>query len=179
NRGLLKVGPVGTNGNGGSIRLITSVDFGSVKSVDLVSAGTINVSGVGIGSGGSIAILGGTLQLPSTGPVTLVANGGTEGNGGNIQGYIRSTDLALGSGAGNLILSATGGSAGSASGNGGSVNVSTEFNSVTVDLASLNVAPLGTNGNGGQIFISANSSVYLSNGNLIDTSGVGDGSGGR
>jgi len=175
----LNVAPLGASGNGGTIHLFTN-NFSNFAgaNVNLVNAGVINAGGVGSGNGGSIVIAGATLQVTGSGPVALTANGGSTGNGGEINVLLSGAgDVAIGSAAGNLVTSATGGSAGSASGNGGRVDVETSGN-LTIDLTSLNVAPLGSDGNGGTIFFRG-SSLSLVNGAVIDESGVGNGSGGH
>ena len=89
------------------------------------------------------------------------------------------SDLVIGNLAGQLSLSATGGSSGSAGGKGGSVSVSIGRN-VTVDPAALHIEPLGTSGAGGKISLTAGTS---GTGNLVATGdlvvdGVGLGNGG-
>src|SRR5262249_36648509 len=78
-------------------------------------------------------------------------------------------------------MSATGGSAGSASGDGGLVSLANfGTGSLTLDPASVSVAPLGTNGNAGIIdFALFNGSLNLPKGGALNASGVGDGNGGR
>src|SRR5262249_31477459 len=120
----LNVAPLGTNGNGGSILLGLSGGFGGGPgpgAVTIINGGVINASGVGNGNGGFINISAQTLQVIAPGPVTLAANGGGTGNGGSVQVLSLTGNLAIGSGTGALVISATGGSAGSPSGNGGFV----------------------------------------------------------
>src|SRR5262249_52568307 len=69
-----------------------------------------------------------------------------------------STGLTIGSGAGQLEVSATGGSAannGSATGNGGSLSLSVADNLNVSNPAFLALAPLGANGNGASINLKA------------------------
>src|SRR5262249_15820419 len=136
----LNVAPLGAYGRGGSISL------NSNGNLNLVNGGIINANGVGNGDGGSIDISlsqGATLQGTGGGRVRLGGNGGGTGNGGHVRVDVPfdNTDLSIGPAAGNnLIISATGGSAGSASGDGGFVELRTGGN-ITLDITSLNVAP--------------------------------------
>src|SRR4030095_12845577 len=139
----------------------------------------INASGVGNGNGGSINLGAVALQLPAAGQVTLAAHGAGTGRGGFVSVHTV-LDLAIGHAAGNLIISATGGSPGSASGDGGNVQLQVNIGNITVDPAFLNVSPLGTNGNGGSIGLNifTNGSLNFRKGGVLNASGVGDGTGG-
>jgi len=174
----LNVAPLGANGNGGSILLEAGAGQ-FVGTINIANPGVLNASGVGNGNGGFLAILaGGTLQSPAAGPVTLVANGSGEGSGGTILVFSGSSNLAVGPGDGDFLISATGGSHGSPNGNGGVVNLGT-LADLTVDLGSLNVAPLGANGNGGVIVLSAHyGTLSITDGSLINANGVGNANGG-
>src|SRR5262249_14295699 len=106
---------------------------------------------------------------------TLAANGAGTGGGGFVS-VSTAGDLAIGSASGNMVILATGGSSGSAFGDGGTVSL--QCANLTLNLASLNVAPLGTNGNGGSIGLFAGGNLSITNGSAIDVSGVGNGNGG-
>ena len=187
----VNVAPLGANGNGGEVNLAVLRTGNTEHILNIVNGGVINANGAGNGRGGFIVFDGGTFKVTAPGPVTLAVNGGGTGNGGVIS--IRSTvtealgsnNLAIGSGPGNLIISATGGSPGSASGNGGSVRLLNNGGNLTLDPASLNVAPLGSNGNGGFVFLDISPQGAAPGGNLnlveqgiINTSAVGNGNGG-
>jgi len=173
--GSLNVAPQGTSGNGGAIGLFV---FRILKDLTIMSQGVLNASGVGNGNGGSINVITeGTVQVTAAGPVYLTANGTGKGNGGSISVVASGGDLVVGPGAGDFVISATGGSPGSSSGNGGSVTFQTFGGSLTVDLASLSVAPLGTNGSGGSITLLGENLLSI-NRNVINNNGVGNGNGG-
>ena len=177
--GSLSALSVNTNGNGGSIQIITN---GSLT----LPTGTISVNGSAAGNynGGSImltvaAVLGNNVNITGGGPLVLSANGSGTGNGGALN--VVSANLSIGAGAGQMSFSATGGSAGSAAGDGGSISIFTN-NSLVVNTALLPVAPLGNNGNGGQYTFQAGSVFVGSNlriAGTLDVSGVGTGRGGN
>jgi len=141
------------------------------------SATAVNASAVGSGNGGSIFVSAQTVLGTQAGPLTLSADGAGTGNGGYIS-IFTSGDLALRSGAGGVIISATGGSSGSSSGDGGSVQLF--VGNLTVVPASLNVSPLGVNGNGGSISISAQALLGPGAGPpTFSANGAGTGNGGN
>src|SRR5262249_55204557 len=137
----LNAAPLGTNGNGAFIAISSFLG-----SINIVNGGIINASSVGFGDGGSININVAALVVTAAAPPVLAANGSGGRNGGNIN-VVTSGDLV----AGNLGFSATGGSSGSISGDGGNVYLASLNGNLEVNPALLNVAPLGTNGNGGSI----------------------------
>jgi hypothetical protein len=94
-------------GDGGRIDI-----GGGFQSNVSMAAGTINVDGTGpTGKGGTISIRFWDLGGISGAPLVLSANGSGTGEGGSIGLYsIGTSTIALGSGAGEFLLSATGGS---------------------------------------------------------------------
>src|SRR5262249_5476665 len=119
------VAPRGTNGRGGSILINAPLQniFGyfCCGPVNFINGGVLYASGVGNETGGFIEIhLGSSLSLWAD-PVTLAANGGDTGRGGDIT-LDSGSNLTIGSGVGGLIISAAGGSI---SGNGGFLQVTT------------------------------------------------------
>src|SRR5262249_47381544 len=169
------------SGNGGAIYLSTQT---------LVSPGpgptSMSANGAGTGNGGVISLnFSQTSAAPGAGPISVSANGAGTGNGGSvsISSYSNDSDIKIGSEAGNLSISAMGGSPGSASGNGGSVLI-VNYGNVTLDPAAVNVAPRGANGNGGEINLNAFSTqvehtLSIVKEGVINASGVGNGNGGR
>lgn len=154
--------------DGGTIRLNNS--FGNLT----VPTGVVSVSGTGAsGKGGNIEIHSfSNLILTGAGVLQLEANGSGTGDGGSIKvGGLQSV-TKLGNGTGEFILSATGGSIGSTSGNGGSIDVS--GNPVSLVSAFYDVSPRGLNGNGGTVKLtgsSINSDAPIN----VDGKGIGDG----
>lgn len=171
-------------GDGGDIHL--SCDFGLV-----IHNGTIAVDGTGNGKGGSIQFYG---PLSLTGNLTLSADGAGTGDGGDVWLSSQSTTFAInvgfGAPSGQLRVSASGGSAGSTAGNGGSIFIS-NYNDIIVDPNYLDVRALGKNGNGGTIYLDAGENMWSWPGpafqiypgrvlvtGTLDVSGVGVGNGG-
>ncbi len=152
-------------GNGGSLRIEARV---------LTPSQTISVDGGGKGdyNGGHIYIQGPwTVTTPGT--ITFTANAVGNGNGGDV--FIGIWAPHIGTASGLIQVQATGGSPGSNSGNGGSVNIHTDR--IIVDPAGLNVSPLGLNGNGGSLSLGGGLGVpiYVSGGIDLSGHGVGDG----
>src|SRR5262249_39695692 len=118
-------------------------------------------------------------------PLDLSADAAGTGNGGTISVATTAAGQPLITvGSGQLTVSATGGSAGSASGNGGIVNISSGKD-LTVDPSFLVVRPLGTNGDGGILNLIASNAptnpktegiLFISGSLNVD--GVGAGAGG-
>lgn len=165
-------------GDGGTIVLGPFFSEGEFHDGGIVSVpvGTIDVSGVGEGtSGGRVAIQGLQLQTGSSrGPLSILANGTSNGSGGSI--YIGATAgemLTIGSADDELQLSATGGAPGRDSGNGGSVTLRTDTALLLNELPHVN--PQGDNGNGGALKLSALEITW--DGDII-ADGVGLGAGG-
>jgi hypothetical protein len=180
---------VGTGGNGGAITVsATAGPF-------VFAGGTLNASGNGTTplaqfSGGSITLTGNSV-LPGAAvgaPTTLLANGFGAGNGGSVTATITGLPgvLTVGNQSGNIMISATGGCATcevgglpSLTGNGGTVKLSTTSSIIIDSLCAgcFQVAPLGANGDGAHVSLSASSgNIFLDAG--INASGVGNGRGG-
>jgi hypothetical protein len=171
-----------TNGAGGNLTL-NAINTGGTSGPITIPAGTYNANAAGSGSynGGAINIQGSVIN-DSAGNVNLTANGSGSGNGGSITAITNSSsgNISIGTGAGNLTVSATGGSTGSAAGSGGTVTVSSGGN-LTVNTAELTVSPQGSNGNGGNISLTdataATTGTMAVTGNL-NANAVGTGNGG-
>ncbi len=167
-----------SNGNGGTILLAASafpvlLPGGSI-SAD-AAGGNFNGGNIYINTDGTaLGFSKIPLYLPSylslSAPLLLSANGSGKGNGGVVN-IVNSTDLS----AGQLSVSATGGSLGSSAGNGGTVIINNSTNALTVDPLSIRVSPLGVNGNGGTIYLSG--SPLVINGSLLATGGGANGQG--
>jgi hypothetical protein len=159
---LLNVSPV--VGNGGVIGLETRISNGAGLNVNgtgplLIGSGTLSASAKSSNlAGGQILISysrANTFAVTGPGPLILSANGSGGGNGGMVtiqgigaNGIANNTDITVGSGAGHVQAYATGGSAGSATGNGGRVNLEAGRH-LTIDPTFMNANPLGNNGVGG------------------------------
>jgi hypothetical protein len=136
------------------------------------------------GNGGTILLSAPNISFGVGVPLILNANATGTGNGGFVT-YISPSNkpLTLGSGSGNLEISATGGSLGSLSGNGGQVtiNIGGGSNAVFVlDPAALQISPLGANGSGSFLTVTANAIVPVNSAVplVLNYSGVGSGFGG-
>jgi hypothetical protein len=161
---LASISATTTNGNGGSIQLATDGDMGGLVTppgphgpgtLSLPSGG-LSVDGAGAnGFGGTIYLNAGKLLVSdSAGPLRISANGSGDGSGGTIgitiwSGFLNpsTADIVVGHGAHQLEVSATGGSVGSTSGDGGTVFVQAGRN-LTIDTSAVSASPLGANGNG-------------------------------
>ncbi len=173
----LSVAPSASGGNGGYLLF-------SGTNVSLAS-GTLANDGVVDGDGGSITISTNTLTITGGSTLSLSANGADTGDGGFINISISDTEgTAISISPGGFSLSAN---SGANDGNGGQVSVTNSYDDITVDPAAISVAPLGTNGRGGTISLSAGTyspgdGTYFGNvfvSDSIDVSGVGTGSGGN
>jgi len=174
-RGVISAnaGPLG--GDGGRIVLNIPAFILSIPGGTTLGA---NASGNFATSGGVIALTISDLQVSGAGPLSLSANGGGAGNGGSITYAVTfpSRTVTIGSGNGQLAVSAVGGSVGSLTGNGGSVSISST-GSLIVNTGSLMLHPLGQNGDGASYSFSSGTGNMLITGTL-DASGVGTGDGG-
>src|SRR5207247_63792 len=139
-----------------------------------ISGGTLSVSGAGTGAdnGGEITLSGTAFNLNGF-TLTLKANGSGIGSGGTVSlttSYSIS-NLSLGTGADQVSISDLGGTGGitpSTAGNGGSVSIAVGQN-LTADLTqqdpqsgqpiALQAGPLGLNGNGASISLTAGTST--------------------
>jgi fibronectin-binding autotransporter adhesin len=167
------------SGNGGTIRLDSSPNAGLAGAVNLAVT-PFSANGAGVGNGGDILIKGSQILASAPTPITLVTNAGSTGNGGSITLVAKSStgDIALGGGAGAFSAAATGGSA---SGNGGTI-IATAGRNISSPGAggSITVNPLGGNGNGGNITLSAGNAGpgIVSVGSGLSADGIGSGAGG-
>lgn len=182
---LSDLSAVATSGQSNGISLIaynTAVNNGGRITIP---AGTLSVDAGGSDNfnGGGIAIRG--LEIAITGgSLMLSANATGNGNGGSVtvQSFGISSDLAVGNGSGQLIISAKGGASGSWAGNGGSVLVQATRD-VSINPTFLTAGPSGLNGNGSSIQLLAGSLNGSVNGNLsitgtLSADGIGAGNGG-
>jgi hypothetical protein len=167
------------SGSGGTISLDSSPNAGLAGAVNL-GVTPFSANGAGVGNGGDILIKGSQILATAPTPITLVANAGSTGNGGSITLVAKSStgDIALGGGAGAFTAAATGGSA---SGNGGTI-IATAGRNISSPGAggSITVNPLGGNGNGGNITLSAGNAGpgIVSVGSGLSADGIGSGAGG-
>ncbi len=155
------------------------------------SGGAVNISGstyvnsgvTGIyadasanGNGGTIDISNNFASVDPGVALKISANGSGIGNGGMISIADFSAKNSIGTGPGKVFLSATGGSPGSTSGDGGHISIG---NFASVDSSGVNAIPLGLNGNGAKLTISAfsDNKTCIVSGSLI-ADGVGFGNGG-
>jgi fibronectin-binding autotransporter adhesin len=144
------------------------------------------VQGAG-GAGGTIALQAAT-TVSNTGGNTFSLNADATGlgKGGSVT-LITGSSIALGGSSPGVEISATGGTATTTDGDGGSITVSTTgttlaSGTLSVDLSdsnALNAAPLGTNGAGAVINLSGFNIVTPSGGQLaLTANGKGSGDGG-
>ncbi len=156
-----------SNGAGGNIT-VTSNGTGTAGVVSV--SGTLDVSGLGSGSGGNISLTGDTLSLNNG---QFKANGGTTGNGGTIslKSTSASTGLVIG---GTTLINALGGTT---SGNGNSITL-TSGNSLQLgSTVSLDVSANNASGQGGVVLLTAATPVTLS-GPISANGGTSSGFGG-
>ena len=163
--------------------------FNANSGILTLPAGTINVNAVGPGdyNGGSITLIGSSIALNGGSGVTLslLANASGSGNGGSVGVYATgaNSDIILGGAPGNIaLISATGGSAGSAAGNGGSITLYAGRNIFIPNTPNIiSVATLGNNGNGGSISLTngAVTTGTLEIDQSLSANGSGNGSGGQ
>lgn len=174
--GNLNYNGVGS-GNGGSITL--EQQNGTLALAGLTS---MNVNGGATnGNGGNISIT--VPNWPALGfNLALNSNAAGTGNGGNITVTTTSTtgDFTIGGAAGQIAVSATGGSGASASGNGGVITLNSG-RSLTVNTANIDLRALGTNGTYGILDMTSSlqASGTLSITGTLDYNGVGTGDGGQ
>ncbi len=162
-----------------------NLTFNATGGTVTLPTGTISASASGSGNynGGSISLTGTALSVNGSAPATLAltANATGTGNGGSL--YLMTTGvggLTLGSADQNISsLSATGGSSGSASGNGGSITLIASGGALTVPNSfTFSVNALGTNGNGGIISLSGSTVSFTGGSESLTANGVGTGNGG-
>lgn len=176
------LGLTGINGDGGNLYLNTAFFSGG----KINAQGTISVDAGGNGTGGNIYVQTDRFNVTS-GNLLISANGAGNGNGGyyTCTGTTQIFPLIIGLGVGEISFSLTGGAPGSASGNGGSININHPLDIVADPLA-INVRPLGNNGNGGSVFFwggffntnfGASVGVRITGPMQLDGVGIGDGGG--
>ena len=154
-----------TLGGGGSATINAggatpgALTFGGGGSVLSANAGG-PAGGAILRNGGTVSVTGRTVAV-TAGLQTLRANAASGGNGGSVSLTTlgNTGDITVGSGAAGLQFSATGGSAGSTSGNGGAINLSAGRNLTSPTAGVLTVTPLGNVGNGGQLNLTAGTAV--------------------
>lgn len=156
-----------TSGDGGSI--IIDSESQDTITIDTTS---LSVTTAGIGKGGSMLIVGGTLHFPVTGQ-DLNADGYNAG--GSITLGASSGDISIGSGEDAISLSARS----LDFGDGGTISISSQGN-ISVDSTNLSVQPAGSgNGSGGIINVTGGGGASnVSVTGTLDASGVGSGQGG-
>ncbi|MBS1993016.1 MAG: hypothetical protein JSS83_21010 [Cyanobacteria bacterium SZAS LIN-3] len=155
--------------NGGTIRFSTQ----GTLAIDSTSPANLSVAPLATsGNGGSLFLTADSFSngaLSPSGPLLISADGKGTGNGGTVSlTQLSTAAVAVGSGNHQITLSATGGSAKSTAGNGGTVSFVTAGD-LTVAPAGINVAPLGSKGNGGSITLVAGNGPTPGQGNLLVT----------
>lgn len=172
----------GLDGDGGFLDLRA----GQAGSGSLAIAGDLAANGSGIGKGGTITVWAPSI-LSAGGNNLISANGGSSGNGGSI--LFRADDASASISGAEFSFSATGGSTGSSTGNGGTIEINAGGD---LDAAgSYDLRALGQNGDGGSLtlvagFAGISNDIYQLNstGSLnlgsgsFDASGTGSGSAG-
>lgn len=150
------LGANGNNGDGGSI-LVDATANGGTGSVAIGSVSLLwAANGVGAGGNGGSITIRSTGAITSPGPVQLQARANTSGTGGTIAVEVQSATadiLALGSGANNLIFSATG------SQGGGTINLSAGRD-IDINPNFVSAANMGT-GNGANYMLEAGRNLFV------------------
>lgn len=168
----------GAGSVGGSITL-DAVSNGGTGSLSFPGTVSLTANGVGgSGSGGNITLKS-TNAISSTGVLTLTADGGLTGSGGQVNVSVTSTTgdiTANTSGANNLNISTRGGSS---SGQGGTITLTAGRNLTVSSVSALNLSPF--TGAGGTYNLTAGATAAT--GNLaitgaLSASAVNSGSGG-
>jgi hypothetical protein len=176
-----------TGGNGGT------VEYFSPNGTITAPGGTLSVDGAGAGdsNGGNVTFSAVALIITGPLPLTLSANAVNGGNGGEIKVETRgaTSDLVVNDVAGGLVLSATGGSGGSLTGDGGKITVIAGRNltvdqsvSVACPLGCLSAGPQGTDGAGARYTLQSGASLTATGNLFVDgdmsVDGAGTGSAG-
>jgi hypothetical protein len=160
----ISVAASAAGGNGGRI------DISSALGTITLADGMLSADAVGSGefAGGSVSLTGASSSFTGTNAVVLSANGSGTGQGGDITLATTglSSDITVGSAAAQFTLSATGGSAASAAGDGGTIRVSAG-RSLTVDPAALIAGPVGINGAGATLELKAGQASGATGGNVV------------
>jgi hypothetical protein len=135
-----------------------------------ITLGNLSVSSNTSGNGGAIYLQANSYSFSGS-SVTLSANATGSGSGGTVT-VSGGSLLNIGSG---ILINATGGSASSSGGNGGTAMI-TASGTLSVDPAGIDIGPAGINGNGGTVKLTANGNLFLSS--YLIANGNGSGSGG-
>lgn len=176
--GVINVAPTAANGSGGEIDVLAT--SGNLT----VNNGTLNANaqGTGVQNGGIINVQSKKIDISGTSTLNLNANASGTGKGGSVT--VKATgplgSIITGASLGDLQIDALGGSSGSASGDGGSITLSAG-NSITLSNGGLfDVRPIGTNGKGGTISITASTATSgsVTINPSLNASGAGTGAGG-
>ncbi|MBS1998685.1 MAG: hypothetical protein JSS86_20315, partial [Cyanobacteria bacterium SZAS LIN-2] len=159
-----------TKGNGGSLNFTNAAADLTVDVANGIAAGPQGTQG----DGASIVLTAqNVLSANPSSPFVINVSGVGSGNGGTAAITILGNhDAVIGTGNNQFQLVANSGAAG---GNGGKVAFSTQ-GALTVDSAALAFKPLGANGNGGTIQLTA--AKLTPSSFVINASGVGTGNGG-
>lgn len=156
------------SGNGGKITLGGGTLIAPSLTLDARAAGA------GDFDGGELAIYAGSI-VTTGGPLIVDASAVGGGKGGTLN----LLDPKIGNGNNQIRAIANGGSAGSVTGDGGLLMLSSNFkSSVLINTSALDLRPLGVNGNGGVV----SGYIYVDSFSVVgtlDLSGVGTGNGGR
>ncbi|TXI33654.1 MAG: hypothetical protein E6Q53_02695 [Candidatus Moraniibacteriota bacterium] len=155
NPSVISVAPL-SSGKGGNI--VLDATTGATPGVVTLASGTYSASGLGAsGDGGTISVKGSQTVTSGAGPVILQADASGTGNGGTVQliATAAGSSATIGNSSNQFIINTRGGSAGSAAGNGGTIEVRQGGNLAVSDTSFLNAAPIGTAGNGGSYILEA------------------------
>src|SRR5262249_38655453 len=181
---LFDISTAVTNGDGATI------EISAPRSLLSIGSGALNADAAGTGpaaddfAGGRISLQALSIEITGVSPVMLSANASGNGAGGaiSVRALGSPSEVHVGFLPHEFIISATGGSPGSISGDGGSVTL-TAGRKLFVDADAVTVDPLGTNGAGASYAL-----TVLHNGpccgDLVFTggltaNGVGSGAGGN
>lgn len=148
NGNLVANGDAASGGTGGSIAITTTSNlrFNGDISANAGTTGDFN--------GGQINITGGALSTTNGIVMNLSANAFGTGNGGTIKFYSTKA-FKVGTTAGTLNVSATGGSSGSADGDGGIVQLRSGGDLTVLDTSGITAGPQGNNGDGANVELNA------------------------
>jgi hypothetical protein len=164
-----------TNGAGG--KLVLDATKGATPGVVSLQTGTYAANAVGGNNNGGAITTKGSQTLAIGGAVTLSADGTGTGDGGLAQLIATGagSTATIGGAAGQFTIGARGGSPGSASGNGGTVEVRQGGNLTVSDPLLLDATARGTNGDGGSYILEAGSA---GSGNLFVSGAINSKGGG-
>jgi len=162
----------------GAIRIINEADIPSVvnlilNAVDNIFLPSDSISVLADGTtGGYLSLTANTIVWPTIGIDALsMSADGTE-FGGAVELILTGGNFAIGNGAGQFSLNASGDS-------GGAAIIGAPNGIVTIDTNNINVGPTGLNGDGGRVVISAHDIVGSAGTLVLDqANGLNDGLGG-